>query len=114
MKSVGLVAMLALVFAPSALAIEVNDFGDELGFSEESLETQIVDIIQWILGFLALIAVIMIIYGGFVWLTAAGNEERIASAKKVISAAIIGLVIILLAWAIVWFVTQGVLNQTTG
>ena len=55
----------------------------------------------------------MIIYGGFVWLTAGGSEDRIATAKKVISAAVIGLIIVLLAWAIVIFVAQTTADVTT-
>ena len=46
----------------------------------------------------------MILIGGFQWMTAAGNEEKVEKAKKIISAAIVGLIIILLAWAIVNFV----------
>ena len=68
------------------------------------LESTVVNIIQWVLGFLGLIAVIFILYGGFVWMTASGNEEKVSKAKKVITAAVIGLIVVLLAWAIVIFV----------
>ncbi|MFH1534374.1 MAG: hypothetical protein ABIF80_00130, partial [Patescibacteria group bacterium] len=68
---------------------------------------------QWILGLLGLIAVIMILIGGFKWMTAGGNEEKIESAKKLLTSAIIGLVIVLLAWAIVIF-ALGVLQNTSG
>lgn len=110
----GLAALLLITFAPTAVnALEIdNAAGGAIGFSDKPLTEQIISIVSWVLGFLALVAVVMIIYGGFTWLTAAGNEERIASAKKIISAAIIGLVIILLAWAIVWFVTSGLLNAS--
>ncbi|MBU0707010.1 hypothetical protein KKG41_01425 [Patescibacteria group bacterium] len=109
-----IVLLLTLAFAPlGVMATDITDYSTNLGVSEENLDTQITNIIQWALGFLALVAVVMIIYGGFTWLTAAGNEERVEQAKKVISAAIIGLIIILLAWAIVWFVAQGV-NDAAG
>ncbi|MEK7538198.1 MAG: hypothetical protein AAB619_04480, partial [Patescibacteria group bacterium] len=58
------------------------------------------------------IAVTMIIYGGFTWLTAAGNEENVEKAKRIISAAVIGLIVILLAWAIVIFVARTTANVT--
>ncbi len=111
---IGLAGLLLLTFAPTTFgAINIlNNVGNAIGYEDTSLADQITNIISWVLGFLALVAVIMIIYGGFIWLTAAGNEERIASAKKIISAAIIGLVIILLAWAIVWFVTQGLIDAS--
>ncbi|MBI3115589.1 MAG: hypothetical protein HYZ09_03835, partial [Candidatus Kerfeldbacteria bacterium] len=47
------------------------------------------------------------------WMTAAGNDERIDKAKKVISAAVIGLIIVLLAWAIVIFVAGTTANVST-
>jgi hypothetical protein len=58
------------------------------------------------LGLLGLIAVVLIIYGGFIWLTAGGNEDKVGQAKRIISAAVVGLIIVLLAWAIVTFVVS--------
>ncbi|MDP3964088.1 MAG: hypothetical protein Q8Q20_00295 [bacterium] len=97
----------------SLISLEIRDYGDELGVSggESSLPDIIVNIIGYVLSFIALIAVIMVIYGGFVWLTSGGNDERIASAKRAISSAIVGIVIVILAWAIVSFVVRGVANQ---
>ena len=69
--------------------------------------------VQWTLGMLGLIAVIMIIYGGFTWMTAAGNEERITKAKGVLKAAIIGLIVILLSWAIVFGIFTTTRNVST-
>jgi cytochrome bd-type quinol oxidase subunit 2 len=113
--SIGLLALLFLVFAPSnALAVTFNT-NDVNGTTlpTKDLKSSITSIIGWALTFLGLIAVIMIIYGGFMWLTAAGNEERISKAKQIISAAIIGLIIILLAAAIVYFIGQGVNTAAT-
>ena len=58
-------------------------------------------------------AVIMIMYGGFYWMVAGGNEEKIEKAKKNISGAIIGMVIIVLAWAIISY-TINVLENVSG
>lgn len=58
-------------------------------------------IVNWLLSFLGLIAVVMIIYGGFLYVTAAGNDEKINKAKKIIMYAIVGIVVILLSFAIV-------------
>lgn len=113
--SAGLLGLLFLVFAPSmAFAVDFNTNDVEgTGLPTNDLRTSVINIISWVLGFLGLVAVVMIIYGGFMWLTAAGNEERIGTAKQIISSAIIGLVIILLAWAIVYFVGQGI-NDAAG
>jgi hypothetical protein len=72
-----------------------------------------VNIINWVLGIMALVAVVFVIYGGFVWMTAGGNEEKIEKAKKIIGAAVVGLIVILLAWAIVIFVA-GTTSNVTG
>jgi type IV secretory pathway VirB2 component (pilin) len=113
--SFGLLALLFLVFASSmALAVTFNN-GDVngSGLSTQDLSTSVNKIIAWALGSLGLIAVVLIVYGGFMWMTAGGNEERISKAKQIISAAIIGLIIILLAAAIVYFIGQGVNNAAS-
>ena len=61
-------------------------------------------IIVYILGFLKLIAVIIIIYAWFNMLTAAWDEEKAKTSKTIITYAIIWLVIIYLAWPITTFV----------
>ena len=84
-----------------------------LGDSQDAdLKARIVDIVNIALGFIGLIAVIFIIYAGFKWMTAAGNEEQVSSAKKMIVQAVIGLAIIFLAWAIANFVITNLQTQT--
>ena len=67
----------------------------------------------YIVGLLGLVAVILILYGGFTWMTAGGSEEKVEKAKKIVTAAVIGLVIVILAWAIVIF-SLNVLQNTSG
>jgi hypothetical protein len=67
-------------------------------------ETAIEQITNYILGFIVLIATLIIIYGGVLYLTAAGNDDRVGQAKKTISSGVIGMVIAGLAYAIVYFV----------
>ncbi|MCD4762304.1 pilin, partial [bacterium] len=69
-----------------------------------------VNIVRYLMTFLGIIAVVIILWGGFKWMTAAGNEDKVASAKKIIAAGAIGLVVILAAFAIVTFV----INTTGG
>lgn len=57
--------------------------------------------LNFFLGFLGIVAVIMVIYGGVLYVTAAGNQENIDKGKKIIMYAVIGIVIILLAFALV-------------
>ncbi|MFA5131665.1 MAG: hypothetical protein WC467_04630 [Patescibacteria group bacterium] len=74
-------------------------------------------IINFALGFLGVIAVGLILFGGFKWMTAAGNEDKVSEAKQLLGAGVIGLIIILAAWAIATFIiTQiyGATMNTTG
>jgi hypothetical protein len=106
--------MLVAMLAPlAASAITLEDVGTTIGVGTADLKATVIKIIQWVLGLLGLIAVIMILIGGFQWMTAGGNEEKVASAKKIISAAVIGLIVVLLAWAIVIFVVRTTSNVTT-
>ena len=70
-------------------------------------------VIRIILGFLGIIAVIIILLGGFKWMTAGGNEDKVGEAKKLITAGIIGLVIIVAAFAIASFVLTNLIAATT-
>lgn len=69
-------------------------------------------IINVVLGFLGVIAVAIILMGGFKWMTAGGNEDKVGEAKKLLGAGVIGLVIILSAWAIATFVIGQIYNAT--
>lgn len=71
-------------------------------------------IINIALGLLGLITVGLILYGGFLYMTSAGDEEKIATGKKYIINATIGLVIILSAWAIVLFVFKQLNDAIVG
>lgn len=70
-------------------------------------------IINVALSMLGLIAVVIVLAGGFKWMTAGGNEEKTTEARKMIFSGIIGLAIILSAWAITLFVFNQ-LAQATG
>ncbi len=105
------VGALALPFAAAALSFE--DPSLTIGVGSADLKQTVVNIITFVLGLLGLIAVIMILYGGFIWLTAGGNEDKVDSAKKIISAAAVGLVVILISWAIVQFVINTTTNVTS-
>ncbi len=72
---------------------------------------QIAKTIKVVLGTLVIIFMSLIIYAGFKWLTSGGNEQTIGDAKKMISAALIGVVIIFFAYAITVFVFNLILNN---
>jgi len=63
-----------------------------------------VKIIQVLLGLLGIVALSIIIYGGFLWTTSGGSEEKISQAKKLLRNSVIGLIIILSSWGITYFI----------
>lgn len=69
-------------------------------------------VIRVMLGFLGIIAVVIILFAGFLWMTAAGNEDKISQAKGMMSAGVIGLIIILAAFGIATFVMNALVNAT--
>lgn len=93
---------------------ELRQVGVEAGFDpqyrEGGLQIFIARIIQQLLTFLGIIFFILVLYAGFLWLTSAGNEEAIGKSKKVLSAAGIGLGIVVLAYAITVFVLRAFLR----
>lgn len=74
----------------------------------------IAQIIRVVLGFLGILAVIIVLYAGFKWMTSGGNEETVGDAKKMLIAGLIGLVIIIFAYAIANFVINQIIDVTNG
>ena len=85
----------------------------DLGLGEKDPRVIVASVINVILGFLGIIAVVIILLGGFKWMTAGGSEHKIGEAKKLITAGVIGLVIILASWGIATFVITGLISATS-
>lgn len=66
--------------------------------------TIFVKIINIAFGFLGVIALAIVLYAGFLWMTSEGQEDKIEKAKKILKNGLIGLAIILASWGIVSFV----------
>ena len=85
--------------------------GDGLTMPEQSsvgyagTETDIVKIVEkivkWVVGFIVLLSIFMFAYGGLIYLTAGGDEAKVEKAKTALTAALFGLLIAALAYAIV-------------
>ncbi len=83
-----------------------------IGLSDTDPRDVVANVITVVLGFLGTIAVVLIIVAGFQWMTAAGSEDKIAKAKKIMTAAVIGLVIVLMAYALSTFVINAIISAT--
>jgi len=93
----------------------LSEVGQAYGTSEpKDIRMTIVDIIKIVLGFLGIIVTVIILFAGFKWMTAGGNEENVAGAKKMLIAGIIGLVIILSSYALATFIINQIVGATTG
>jgi len=122
--SLFLVPSLALVNSANANSDTYNNFGygyvdGTAGVNGESIvlgntdpRTMITKIINVALTLLGIVAVVIVLLGGFKWMTAGGNEDKVGEAKKILGAGIIGLVIILAAWGIAAFILNVMMSAT--
>lgn len=108
----GLFLAPAVTFAQEGDPYGLTQVGEgvENTLGDAELIPAITSIINIALGLLGIIAVVIILIGGFRWMTAAGREEQVDSAKKTIFAGIIGLAIILSSWALATFVIESLGN----
>ena len=114
MKKLSISSLLVYAFAFSASVVgatTINTWGHKNAPEnvETNIESAIMNITNYILGFIAIIATLVIIYGGVQYLTAGGNEDTVANAKKTIAAGVIGMVIAGLAYAMVIVVSTVIL-----
>lgn len=87
------------------MASQMGALAEKSGYSqtgvlETSIESIVANIIQYVLSFLGVIFIILIIYSGFMWMTAAGDSEKITKAKDILISAVIGIIIVLSAYVI--------------
>lgn len=112
--------MLTLAIAPVLAAEDtvldpgVDIVGQATGLGNKDLRETIGAIIRVALGFLGVIAVVVVLIGGFKYMTAGGSDDKVGEAKKWIISGIIGLAIILCAYAITHFVIDRLMQATTG
>jgi Zn-dependent protease with chaperone function len=71
----------------------------------------LVVIINTLMSLMGIIFISLMIYGGYLWMTARGNEEKVEKSKKLITAAVIGLVVVLSAYVISYFIVSSVGNS---
>ena len=90
------------------------DYGASIGLGTQDVRTTIASIIRTAMGLLGIVAVVIILIGGFKWMTAGGNEDQVGEAKKWIFSGVIGLAIILSAYALASFVVTQLVTATSG
>jgi hypothetical protein len=86
----------------AAYADETVELTNPLGIDDPKL--LVFRILRYSLGFLGILALVMIIYGGFLMLTSGGNADMIKKAKGTIIWASVGIAIVLGSWQILQFI----------
>lgn len=74
--------------------------------AEVSLESSIASVINAFLSLLGIIFVILIVYSGINWMLAGGREKNVSESKQMLKQAIIGLIIVLGAYALSYFIIE--------
>ncbi len=116
MKAVSFFMVAFFVFSFASVAgaqgdtFGINKVGSFLPLGGEDIRIIAAKIIRIGLSLLGLVAVSLMLYAGFTWMTSGGNEEKISAAKKIMINATIGLAIILASFAIVQFVLKSLQN----
>ena len=113
------IVFIAVIFLlPDIALAQTDDLGinalEGVNLAQSDLKDLIANIINIALGFLGVLAVGLILYGGWVWMTSQGVAADVDRAKKIILNAVIGLIVILASYAIAQFVLRSIYGATYG
>jgi hypothetical protein len=130
-KWIGTLGVVAALVAPVATAIApmqvsaqaanpfntavnlANSVGQNAGIANNtSLTTILGRIINVALGFLGIVFLVLLLYAGFEWMTAQGDDAKVKKSRAMITQAVIGLIIVVAAFAISNFVLSSLVNVT--
>lgn len=113
------IGFISLAWTASAVLAQTTDgldlgtsYASSTGLTAKDPRLVVANIIRIVLGFVGTIGVILVIYAGFLWMTAAGSEEKITKAKMILKNSVIGLALVLSAFAITSFVINNILEAT--
>lgn len=105
-----LISLIGLTSGQAVLALTADDpYGLNKTATESNIPTSdnpnpfpemVGSILGWALGILGVVFLVIIMIGGYIWMMAAGNEEKVRKAKTMIGAAMSGLFIIFVSYAL--------------
>ena len=93
-----------------ALLISFEDISTRVGLGTADLKTATINVVNLVLGLLGLVAVFFFLLGAYDWLIAGDSEVVRIRARRIMIGALAGLIVILLAWAIVNFTLKTTAN----
>ncbi len=102
-----------------SMALPVAVQAEETGFFPDDFQTTvetgalldtdagllgiIAGLVNVFMGLLGMLAVVLMLYGGFIWMTAQGDPEKVQKAQNIIKTAVVGIIVIFAAWALATF-----------
>lgn len=104
----------AVFVVPEIGFAQVDNLGavnEAAGLGDGDLRITIARIIRTFLSVLGVLLVCIILYGGFVWMTAGGDPAKVERAKKILLNSVIGFIVIFLSWSITTFIMTSILNS---
>jgi hypothetical protein len=99
-------------FIQNGFEIASNIGGTDIGTTD--IRDVIINLINILLGFLGIIFIIIILWGGVQWMFSGGNEDLVGSARKTLVSGLIGIAIIITSFSIVQFVISSLAESTGG
>ncbi len=113
MKNLKKIFVAVLSFAPVSVLAQGNlgdasarlgNVGRRVGVSQQDLPTLAGNVISTALTLVGLIFLILMVYAGYLWMTARGDEGQVEKALAIVKTCIIGLIVVMSAYAITFFV----------
>ncbi len=104
------------VFAQDAAGLikdGLKTTGSQAGYKSTPLTSLIGNLIQALLGIVGVIFLVITVYAGFLWMTAQGDTGKVDKAKKMLSNSIIGIVIVVAAYAFTSYVVDALVKASS-
>lgn len=108
-----LLATLAATILPAVAYAETFTLPNPFGSNTTSPTDVIVNVINFAIGIIGIIALVMFIYGGFVILTAHGNADQMKKGTHTLVYAIVGMIVVLTSYSVLSYIFENVFEFTT-
>ena len=84
-----------------------------LGLGNEDPRNIIANVVNVVLGFVGIVAVMIIVMSGFKFMTTGGNEDVVVEARKMLASGVIGLIIVISSFGVAQFVVNNLFVATS-
>ncbi len=101
--------------AQEGILNQLNETGSAAGYdtsAKADITLMVGTVIRSLLGIVGTLFMALIIYAGVIWMTAQGNDDKVAKAKKILSNSVIGLIIVIISYFMVEFLFDVIIQAT--